>query len=102
MSAFEPENERISVYFERVQMFFVAKGIEEDKQVPVFLSVLGAKVYALLRDLLAPAKPSDKSFDDLSDVLTKHFEPKPVVMHLSMLVPTPPPPPGGGEAKQGI
>ena len=60
-------------------MFFVANGIEKDKQVPVFLSVLGGKVYALLIDL-APAKPSDKSFEDLSDVLTKHFEPKPVVI----------------------
>ena len=37
-------------------------------------------MYALLRDLLVPAKPSDKSFDDLSDVLTKHFEPKLVVI----------------------
>ena len=61
-------------------MFFVANSIEEDKQVPVFLSVLGGKVYALLRDLLAPAKLSAKSFGDLSDVITKHFEPKPVVI----------------------
>ena len=61
-------------------MFLVANSIEEDKQVPVILSVLGGKVYALLRDLLAPAKPSDKSFDDLSDVLTKHLESKPVVI----------------------
>ena len=63
-----------------VQLFFVVNSIEEDKQVPVFLSVLEEKLYALLRDLLAPAKPSDKNFDDLSDVLTKHFKPKPVVI----------------------
>ena len=80
MSAIERENECISVYLEHVQMFLVANSIEEDKQVHVILSVLGAKVYALLRDLLAPAKPSDKSFDDLSDVLMKHFESKPVVI----------------------
>ena len=31
--------------------------------------------YALLRDLLIPAKPSDKSLDDLFETLKKHFDP---------------------------
>ena len=61
-------------------MFLVANSIEADKKVPVLLSVIGGKTYALLGSLLAPEKPKDKTFEQLSDVLQKHFEPKPVVI----------------------
>ena len=77
---FQPDNERISAYLERVQMFFQANDIAEEKQVPILLSVIGGKTYALLSDLLAPVKPSTKSFKDLQEVLQRHFEPKPVVI----------------------
>ena len=46
----------------------------------MLLSVIGGKTYALLGSLLAPEKPKDKMFEQLSDVLQKHFEPKPVVI----------------------
>lgn len=80
MQAFDPANERISAYLERVQLFFLANGINEEKQVPVLLSVIGGQTYALLSDLLAPEKPGSKSFEQLKAVLVKHFEPKPVVI----------------------
>ena len=44
------------------------------------LSVIGSKSYSLLRSLLAPDRPSEKSYDDLVTVLKKHFEPKPIVI----------------------
>ena len=34
----------------------------------------------LLRDLLAPDKPDTRTFEELSDALTAHFEPKPLVI----------------------
>ena len=77
---FDPEKEKVSAYLERVQMFLVANSIEAEKKVPVLLSVIGGKTYALLGSLLAPEKPKDKTFEQLSDVLQKHFEPKPVVI----------------------
>ena len=80
MQAFDSANERISAYLERVQLFFLANGINEEKQVPVLLSVIGGQTYALLSDLLAPEKPRSKSFEQLKAVLVKHFEPKPVVI----------------------
>lgn len=49
---FHPECKHFSVYRERVELYFIANDIPEEKQVPVFLSVIGGKVYALLRDLL--------------------------------------------------
>jgi len=77
---FKPDEERISAYLERIQLFFVANSIADEKKVAVLLSVIGAKTYALLRDLLAPTKPQDKSFDELATTLTTHFEPKPIVI----------------------
>ena len=47
---------------------------------PVFLSIAGGSVYALLRSLLSPVKPQEKTFDELKVELKKHFEPKKVVI----------------------
>ena len=45
---YEPMNELSSAYLERIQLFFLANGVEDDKKVPVFLSVVGSKTYSLL------------------------------------------------------
>ena len=81
LSAFQQESDIISAYLERVQIFFDANGIKEDKEkVPVFLNAVGAQTYALLRDLLSPEKPAAKTFAELQKALTDHFEPKPLVI----------------------
>ena len=46
----------------------------------MLLSVIGAKTYSLLRNLVSPDKPQDKSFDQLVEALRRHFEPKPAVI----------------------
>ena len=51
-----------------------------DKQVGVFLSVIGANTYGLLWDLLVPAKPVSKSIKELTKVLESHYKPKPLVI----------------------
>ena len=81
LSEFQQDSENISVYLECVQIFFNANGIKEDKQkVPIFLNAVGAQTYALLRNLLSPAKPVAKSFVELQKALTDHFEPKHLVI----------------------
>ena len=59
---------------------FQAKNIMEGKQVAILLSKVGATTHALLRDLLAPQKPQEKSLWDLFAALKTHFEPKPLVI----------------------
>ena len=44
------------------------------------LSFIGSKMYAFLRSLVAPAKPGDKSFAELTRCLTDHLDPKPLVI----------------------
>ena len=80
MQPFDPANDRISKYLERVQLLFQANGIADNKKVPALLSIIGGGTYTLLSDLLAPDKPSSKTVDQLTQVLVKHYEPKPVVI----------------------
>eukprot|EP00731_Ephydatia_muelleri_P033663 Em0034g45a len=77
---FEPGNESMSAYPERVELFMAANAIAEERKVTVFLSTVGPKTYGLLRNLVAPSKPQDKSMLELTAVLKKHFEPKPIVI----------------------
>ena len=70
----------IEAYIEQVELHFEANNIAEDRQVAVFLSVIGGKNYTLLRNLLSPEKPSAKTSVKLMAVLKKHFALKRVVI----------------------
>ena len=78
---FDPELEDWSQYVERLEQFFEANGIvgEENavKRRSTFLSVVGSSPYKLLRSILAPAKPTEKTFEQLAEVLKKHYNPPP-------------------------
>ena len=80
MEQFDPDNESIVVYLERMQLYFEVNGIKPEKQVPVFFSIIGRENYGLLRNLSAPEKPSEKSLKQLTDILKRHYEPKKVTI----------------------
>ena len=48
----------------------------------VLFSVVGAAMYKLIKNLLAPTKPTEASFKDIVKLLTEHYQPK-----LSRVVP---------------
>ena len=60
---FKLESERFSMYVERLKLYFEANGVAANKQVATFLTVIGAKSYALLSDFYAPSKPKDQELD---------------------------------------
>ena len=80
IDVFNPEVEKFSTYLERIELYFDTNGIREEKQIPVFISLLEAKTYSLLRMLVAPSSPKEQSFKDLAKLLKSHFEPKPLVI----------------------
>jgi hypothetical protein len=83
MGKLEPFNEKEddwASYVERLEMYFVANDVKEEKKVAVFISSIGSSTYALLRSLLSPAKPSSKSFEVLCDTLQKHLSPLPITI----------------------
>ena len=53
-------------YIERMNQFFIADKIcEEPRKKAILLSSGGVETYSTLRNLVAPAKPSDKSYNKL-------------------------------------
>ena len=69
------------LYTERLEQFFLVNEVREDsKKVAFLLTVIGAKAYALLRNLTTPEKPAQKSFDELVKTMRVHLKPKPLVI----------------------
>ena len=78
ISEFDSSKEDWKVYEERLSYFFEANEITEaTKKRAIFLSSVGASTYALLRSLVAPSKPGEKSFAELITALSNHFQPAP-------------------------
>lgn len=69
--------EEWSQYAERLDHFLAANGIEDAKKKDVFLAVIGPPTYKLLKSIVAPAKPGEKEYDQLVQLLTQNFEPAP-------------------------
>ena len=59
-----------------LQTFSAANNIGPDKQVQVFLHIVGSRNYALIKSLTAPTLPQEKSYEDLKAALLAHFRPK--------------------------
>uniref|UniRef100_A0AAV2L3S7 Retrotransposon gag domain-containing protein n=1 Tax=Knipowitschia caucasica TaxID=637954 RepID=A0AAV2L3S7_KNICA len=77
---FKPEHETRSAYVERMELLFEAHDVDDGKKVPVLLSSVGAATYGLLRNLVQPDKPKDKTFAQVVTILRDYYEPKPLVI----------------------
>ena len=80
MQEFNPANESVTAYLERFQLFVTANAIEDDKLVPTLLTVVGSEHYSLLRGLISPQLPKDKTFEQLVAILKKHYDPEPIII----------------------
>ena len=75
---FDLKEEEWPQYVERLGHYFVANGVDvNEKKRAIFLTLVGPKTYKLLRSLIHPATPNDKSYAELVEALTKHFKPTP-------------------------
>ena len=61
-------------------MYFAPNYVEADYEVATFLALTGADAYGVLRNLLAPELPKDKSFNELKELLVSHYSPKPILI----------------------
>ena len=52
-------------YAARLDQFIAANGIEDPRKVATLLTVIGSPTFKLLQNLLAPAKPADKTYKEL-------------------------------------
>ena len=80
IDVFDESAESWDCYSERLDEYFTANEIDNDKQVPALLSLVGGRTYQILRDLTSPNKPGTKTYKALCELLQKHFNPRPLVI----------------------
>ena len=72
---FDSSTEDWISYSERLKQYFNVK--EANKKRAILLSNCGPQTYQLLKSLLTPAKPTDKSFSEIVAALKDYWQPKP-------------------------
>ncbi|KAK3749146.1 hypothetical protein QZH41_009832, partial [Actinostola sp. cb2023] len=82
---FDGQASNIHRYIERLEQYFEANGIPEDKddahkRRATLISVLGAKTYDISSDLCSPATPATKTYGQLKEALKSHFAPKKLIV----------------------
>lgn len=79
MDEFNPDNEEWLTYIERLKMFFIVNNVPEDKKVASLVTLMGGKMYSLLKNLTAPTKPTEKSYKEIVEIMARQLTPKPIV-----------------------
>ena len=79
--AFCPDGDSWMSNEERAQEFFLANDVNvERKMIAIFLSSLIPDMYEKVKALCTPAKPSELKWDEISQRMHAHFNPKPPVL----------------------
>ena len=67
-------------YVERLEQYFVANDVRTaNKKWAVLLSTVVGQTYQLIRNLLAPTKPTEQTFAQIVNAVQKHHHPRPSV-----------------------
>ena len=74
---FNPKSEPWACYSERLRDYFTSNEIADPKKHAILLTVIGPQTFQLLRNLVQPKKLEDFSYDQLIEILTKHYDPAP-------------------------
>lgn len=63
-------------YQERLEQYFLANYVEEDRRVAVLITAIGEEAYEILKGLCDPILPKDKPYTDLCRLLKDQFTKK--------------------------
>ncbi|XP_049325965.1 uncharacterized protein LOC125785828 [Astyanax mexicanus] len=78
LTRFDNGNQSWEEYCEVLSHFFEANEITDAaKKRAILLSSVGSQAYGLMRNLLSPTKPGEKTYDELVELLKEHYNPKP-------------------------
>ena len=67
-------------YVERLELFFEVNAVPVEKGVPSILTLMGSKMYSLMRSISVPRKPKELSFTEIVVSLAQHFDSKPIII----------------------
>ena len=77
VGVFDRSSEDWPTYVERTEQFMMANKVGNDNRVSTLLSLMGS---SLLRNLVAPKKPPELTYDEIVKTLTDHLAPRPLVI----------------------
>ena len=80
LEEFDPKGDSMAAYIERALMYLDANNVPQNKKAATLLSAIGKNTFHVLRNLMAPAKLQDQSFEDIVKALLDHYEPKQLVI----------------------
>lgn len=72
---FDAKVQTFDSYLERFEHFVSANDIAQEKKLSVFLTVIGAEAYEVLKNLVVPSLPGEKTFDEVKVLLKNHYSP---------------------------
>ena len=75
---FDSAVETWASYVERLDQYFVLNDVTNEKKVAAILSLMGPQTYGLLKDIVFPTPPREKSYQDIVNALRNHFSPRPL------------------------
>lgn len=76
IAEFDPKLQNFESYLERFELFVQANDIKEEKKLPVFLTVIGAEAYEVLKNIVVPASPSETTYVEAKRLLKEHYSPR--------------------------
>ena len=78
INAFDSSQEDWTAYTERMEQYFAANDVDAaTKRRTILLTASGAATYKLIRGLVAPDKPTDRSYTELVELVKGHYNPTP-------------------------
>lgn len=78
---FNETKEKFHQYYNRFIQFLKANAItNEERQSAIFLTVIGTQTYHLLESLCSPTPIEELSLQQMSVALSKHFQPRPLII----------------------
>ena len=81
---FNPSTESWALYTERLNYYFLANDIKDEKKHFILLTVCGPQTFQLLRSLVQPRKLEELILPQLTEHLAQHYDPAPsqIMKHL--------------------
>ena len=80
IEGFDVKHGDFEEYIERLEHYFKANDVADKKKASILITVVGQETYSILRSVLTPDKPADKSYVELKTTLTKHLKPKRIII----------------------
>ncbi|KAK8786159.1 hypothetical protein V5799_007476 [Amblyomma americanum] len=80
IDTFDERSDSFESYLERFELYVLANDVAEGKKLAVFLTVVGPRVYEVLKNLLVPNSPASKTYDEVTALLKTHYSPRKAVI----------------------